>query len=190
MGLIEVSTADDSEPLSLEDAKQHLGISTNDYDTQVAQLIREAREHCERCTQRTLRPSVTRRRIAKCWQDAFKPLRWPPVQSITSISYYDTGGNLLVLSPGSYRLIPSGETVACLEWVSGSQVPSLESRSDAIAVEFVTGYGDAESIPETAKAACKLTLQTLWNEDDAKSTDLAERRAMSLLDGLAVGHYR
>lgn len=190
MELVEVAS-DGAELLSHEELKRHLGVYGGDQDQDFVDRIKEAREECERCTQRTLRSSVTRQLIASCWDEAFVRLPWPPVIAVSSVSYYaDGASSLTVLPTTSYRLVPSGTSVALLEWVENADRPSLDARSDAVIVEYTTGYGDVDSIPHTAKAAVKLKAQSLWGRDDTRVLELADKRADQLLAGLTVGHYR
>jgi uncharacterized phiE125 gp8 family phage protein len=80
----------------------------------------------------------------------------PPVQAVTSVSYFDAGNAPQVLAAENYRLVAS-ESRALIELVDGVGWPESYSRSDAISVTFTAGYGDtADDVPEPIRQAVRL----------------------------------
>jgi len=60
MPALAITSQPDGELFSLEEAKRHLRVYDASFDDEITQLIRAARDYCERFTQRTLRTTVTR----------------------------------------------------------------------------------------------------------------------------------
>lgn len=65
----------------------------------------------------------------------------PPLQSVTSVKYYDSDGILRTLAAAAYRVTRAGAWRAEIAPVYGESWPSTRAMSDAIEVEFITGYG-------------------------------------------------
>ena len=141
-----------NEPVTLQEAKAHLLISPNDptHDGYVRQLITTARQEWEHDTQSL---TVTRTVIEKLpglpaegtWRFYYRP-----VESITSITYYDADNAQQTLDSNSYQLDAYNRY---LWYVPGTTLPSTSSRWDAVEVTYVSGA----TIPtEISKHALKL----------------------------------
>ncbi len=159
-----LKTAPASEPLSLEEAKLHLRLSTDATaeDDLVASLIVAAREHVETYTNRAL--------ITQTWYwkshgfpcgDIIIPR--PPLVSITSISYVDSNGASQTWAAGStgYQLIKPAGPKAQYARVQPSYLipyPQARSQPEAVTIEYVCGYGDATAVPDSIKSAMRLLI--------------------------------
>ncbi len=137
-----LSIPPEQEPIGLSQAKAHLRVDGDENDALILALIASAREIAEEITGRAL---IVQTWIQKldAWPDKKVELSRPPVQSITSIEYLDTAGDLQTMDPADYevsigmwktRVVPSGGT-----WPAASQ--SL----DAIRITYVAGYGSVGS---------------------------------------------
>lgn len=95
----------------------------------------------------------------KLTMDAFPcviELSLPPVQSVTSLKYLDGDGTQQTLAADKYRLSGIGGWQAEVSPAYGTAWPDTRYLSDAIEIEFVTGFGDAETdIPESILAAIR-----------------------------------
>ncbi len=177
-----ISSAPAGELLSVEAAKRHLRVMSGDLDDEVSAKVREARDDCERETQRTLRAAVTRVLTRDCWwptgcctyhvgsvdcsyrtsgRGELK-LPWPPLISITSITYYDSSNVQQTLSSSNYIVELSTEGFGRITWASTATIPAVYDRPDAIAITFTTGYANADAVPPGAMAGMKLRLTELW----------------------------
>ena len=93
------------------------------------------------------------------WAEWFAPnpsqiiLSLGPVQSVSSISYYDTDNALQTsLLTNYYVLRPSTRTL--IKPKTGYAWPTTFTRDDAIKVEYVIGYGDTfRDVPSTLRHA-------------------------------------
>jgi len=159
-----VVTGPTSEPVTLTQAKKQLEISTSDtaHDDQLTLLIQAAREQWEHdtdscCLTQTL--SVT----LEEWEDDEIYLPKRPVQSITSITYYDTGNTQQTLSTSVYSLDAACRAVR-LKYM---QIwPAIVDRWDAVTVTYVAGYTNASSVPAIAKQAILLLVGHYFENRD------------------------
>ncbi len=200
-----ITSAPAGELLSVEDGKTHLRIMSPDLDTEVAAKIREARDDCERETQRTLRAAVTRVLTRDCWwpmrcstsyigcletrypNSGYGELKlpWPPLISISSITYYDSSNVQQTLSSSNYIVELSTEGFGRITWTSTATIPSVYDRPDAIAITFTTGYATANDVPPGAMAGMKLRLTELWGrgtDNEIKAAVDSSARLMGKVD--------
>ena len=126
-----------SEPVSLSEAKKHLEIATADttHDTQVTALISAARELWEHDTQ-TLSTSRTVTEKLNNWPDKYFQFYYSAIDSIDSITYFDSGNNSQTLSSSVYSADLANRRLLLAvdeEW------PDIESRWDAVTIEYTAG---------------------------------------------------
>lgn len=144
-------TGPEIEPISIGDVCNHSRIDIGDDDALIELLINAAREQAESITNRAL--------ITQTWKltlDVFPgngygkiKIPKPPLQSIDSVTYLDTDGELQSLtdSPTSNWILEAGEPTIMVPdydvtWPSTYDVP------DAVNITFTCGYGDAaEDVP-------------------------------------------
>lgn len=86
-----------------------------------------------------------------------------PLQSITSIQYYDLNNTLQTVDPSVYTVIAA--TPGQVQPNYGKIWPYTRPTAGAIQITFVAGYGDsAATIPAAIKAAMKLMIGN-WYEN-------------------------
>jgi len=157
-------TAPAEEPLSLADAKTHLRVDVEDEDGLILELIIAARQHVEAFTRRAL--------VTQTWdlklcgfddpdyvRDDAIWLPFPPVTSVTSVSYVDTSGTTQVWGSSNYETdFPSGPHArrARIATAYGVSWPSTRDVLNAVTIRFVCGYGSAMSQPSGIVAAMKV----------------------------------
>lgn len=168
MGL-QQTTAPSVEPLSLADAKEHLPITGTDDDSRVTDLIPVATRKVE--------GDAGRQCITASWTwelpwfpnaSVFAVPR-PPLQSVTSIKYIDTGGTLQTLSADVYEVgTTSSPGVIALKYQQSW--PSTRGVINAVSIIFVAGYGDAATdVPVALVHAIKLMVGHLNEQREATS---------------------
>lgn len=217
MGLV-LKTAPIAEPVTLAELRQQLRlVSTND-DTLVTSLGIAARQYVETVTRRALMTQTwtlyldrfptywqdwnnwtgrrtwarsARRLSTDAYRDVTIRLEQPPVQSISSVKYYDTASVLQTLDPVQYITDVANEP-ARLVPAPGFYWPTAQYQVNAVQIEFVAGFASAALVPETLKAAIKL-LVGHWYENRVAVTEgttaempLAVR---SLLESEGWGSY-
>lgn len=161
MGLTLV-TPPTGEPLALSVAKAHLRVDSDDEDVLITGYIQAAREYVERATGRAL--------YTQTWDytvDDFPypdPIRLPraPIQSISYLKYYDSGGVLSTLDSATYIFDPSS-AFGELALAYNATWPAYQLRRNAITVRFVAGYGDTPNdVPMPLRAAVQLMTAQLY----------------------------
>lgn len=171
------------EPLSIEDACEHLRIDYRDHDDMIAGLITSARKWLEEAV---LWRCLITQTCVDCFDRFADPMRlhWSPVSSITSIAYLDTNGASQTLSTDVYELgTVYGVPVVRLKY--GQAFPATRSHADVVTVTYAAGYGAASSnVPRPIRDALKLQLQQLYDvHDDARA------RTVEALCGPFVGEH-
>jgi len=156
VALLEV-LAGAAEPITLEEAKQHLrttGITAE--DDLVEQWIRAARTKVEADTGLVLRPSRWRVIIDQfpSWR---QPLRLPifPIVSIDDFGYYDRDG--VLQTTGSPAFLPLTEArPQRLYLATDEQWPTTHRQYQPGFLDVTAGYTTPELVPEDLKQGIKL----------------------------------
>lgn len=163
------------EPVSLEEAKDHLRVSDACEDGLIVGLIQAAREYVERFTSRQLITATWAQKL-----DAFPACRLynhytkvpesdlirlpkPPLQSVSSITYVDTAGVTQTLDPAKY-IVDTTEEPARLAPAFGQSWPSTRQQLNAVTITFIAGYGLDSLVPSGIRTAMKL-LMSNWFEN-------------------------
>lgn len=149
MGL-DLVTAPAAEPITLDQAKAQLRITFDQQDDLIRSHIKDARCRCEDHTGRAI--------ITQTWKLTLD--RWPcrpnecganryaiflprpPVQSVTSVKYYDTVGVQQTLVSGTDYITQISDPVTRICPYPGTPWPTVKTDyPGAIEVVFVCGYG-------------------------------------------------
>lgn len=160
-----VFTEPSAEPVTLAEAKAHLRVTNTDDDAWITAAIVTAREMAEQKTQRTLM-ATTWLRTLDAFPDAI-PLRRPPIQSVTSIKYYDAAGALQTLNNASYKV--DSETIP--GWVVpayGYTWPVTLDDINVVQVLYVAGYAAAANVPQGIKNWILLTVGTMYENRESE----------------------
>lgn len=126
------------EPVTLQQAKDHLRVVFDDEDDYISSLIVAARQMAEGRTNRTITQRI-REQAFSHWC-AMKLLK-PPFVSVESVSYFDADGVEQVLSPDNYAVSTRREPASVsLAGDARSSAPSLASQEEAVIVRYTAGY--------------------------------------------------
>ncbi len=163
MSLVQ-SSAPSAEPVTTTDQKNWMRVDTSDEDTLIGSLAAAARAWFEMATNRQCITASWTYKITN-FPEAEIVLPISPLQSITSIKYYDNNDVQQTWSSGEYT-VDTASTPGRVRPASGYDWPSdLRGYNNDIEVIFVAGYGDAASdVPDGVKAAIKL-LASNWFEN-------------------------
>jgi uncharacterized phiE125 gp8 family phage protein len=136
-----------SEPVTVWEAKQHLEIDHSDRDTYISTLISVARELGEDFTARSFFTQTLVAQLDEFPTD-FIELIYGPVQSITTLKYYDVANVQQTWSSANYRL----DTVSKIANVEPiDSWPDVYDRQDAIEITYVAGESDTDNIDFSIK---------------------------------------
>ena len=176
-------------PISLSEAKQHLRVLHDDDDEYIGLLIDAATKHIE-----GREGILGRALVSQSWEhridrfpecDRFE-LPFPPLQSVSSITYVDTDGNIQTLSGDVYSVETATLTgMVCLKFEQSW--PGVRQEPFAVRIAFVAGYGAAAAVPETLKSGMKLLIGH-WYVNRDGDVDMV-RGAPFAIDAL-IGQHR
>lgn len=152
-------TAPTVEPVTLQEAKDHLRIDGSDDDATVSMLISAARRWCEDYTGRTF-VTTTWDWSFDCFDGPVLCVPRPALKSVTSISYVDTAGVTQVLSSAVYRVDTASEP-GRIALAYGQTWPSTQSVINAVTVRFVAGY---VGVPEHVRCAILMLVGEMFEQ--------------------------
>lgn len=135
--------------LTLDACKAQLRIEDDDTasDYEVAMFIEAVTNQAEKITRRALTTSTWRYSTGGFpAHGSFLEVPRAPLQSVTHIKYYDTGGTLQTLSSSDY-FVDADIEPGRIGLKVGSVWPSTANYSNAVQVTFVAGWARREDIP-------------------------------------------
>lgn len=192
---IKVITAATAEPLSVSEVKNYLRVDSSAEDALVGALIAAARTMCEQYTRQIMMTTT----IEEYWDDfpassASSPRdergQWysdydiirlgiSPVQSVTSVKYYDSNGVEQTISSSSYSLDSVNEPARILPVTSWNGIDP--NRLNAVTVRYVVGYASAADVPAPLKQAMLLMIGDMYEkrQDSIKQLPSASEYLMN-----------
>lgn len=180
MGLV-IKTAPATEPVTLAEMRDHLRLTDTGLDTNVVTpLIAAARGKAEKITDRQF--------VTATWTytlDEFPSnhhdrvgnvidIPLPPLISVSSLKYYDIDGNQQTLVADTDYVVKTNSIIGRISPEVDTSWPATQRRLEAVAIEFVAGYGAASAVPEAIKAAIKLYVES-WIDTSKELEEAADR---------------
>jgi uncharacterized phiE125 gp8 family phage protein len=182
------SVSSTDEPIKLEEAKSHLRVDINDDDNLIQNLIKVARENAENWMARALLPQ-TKILYLDGWPDKlFIKVPFPPLISVTSVTYTDYNFVVYPLSTSVYTVdsvsIP-GRVI--LNWGVIWPITML-CRNNPIAITFTCGYSDVSSIPESIKQGMKIDIADMYEQREPRVLGGGTMVQIPILERLYSGY--
>lgn len=184
------------EPLTLDDAKNHLRVDSTDDDTLISALISAARDKIEGYTGRAL--------ITQTWEYVLdmpnnkQRVPKPPLQKINNINLIDTNGAVTTIDPTTYIVDTSG--------IYGRVTPVKASRLAFVdpelwrgiwpwhrgfasfIINFDCGYGDtADKVPPALVEAIRLYVDLLYDNREGQPTNMSSGAARAAIALAGIG---
>jgi uncharacterized phiE125 gp8 family phage protein len=157
------------EPVTVNDAKLHCRalVDVNDEDGIIATYIRAAREIGEGHTGRGWL-TQTWRMVCDDWSEAMELPMAGPLQSVTTVKYYDSDGTLTTLSASNYT-VDTSSTPGRICLAPTYSWPSLQAdrRSWRVEVIYVVGQTNVAAIPSAFKVGTLLLVDHLYENRSA-----------------------
>jgi uncharacterized phiE125 gp8 family phage protein len=153
-----IKTQPVTEPVTLAEMRSHLGITQltdTARDVIITGRITSARVWCEHYTRSSY---ITQTMVSYTVDFPYNVLTnhrinlKAPLQSVTSVTYLDSTGTRQTLSPSLYLI---DLVNACIEPAFGTVWPNARTQLNSVQVEYVSGYGNAASVPEPIKDAIR-----------------------------------
>ena len=178
-----------TEPVTLEEVKRQCNAVATDEDLAFDLWIAAAREMVEAAANRSLVTQTWRLQLSD-WPDDEIELPRPPLQSVTSITYYDADGVQQTLSTDVYQVDADREP-AIVVLKPNQSWPTHDYRHNGIVVTYVAGYGAESAVPARAKQAILLLVAHWYRVREAVGTVGAEVALayQSLINSLKPGGY-
>lgn len=157
-------TAPVETPVSRSEAKAHLRVEHTEDDTLIDALVATAVAEIDG------REGYLRRAlVTQTWDYSILGfpverkiyLPFPPLQSVTSIKYFDATNTEQTLDLGDCY-IHANAFVGYVNLKPGKSWPATTERDDAVTLRFVCGYGNAAAVPSNIKHAILLRLTELY----------------------------
>jgi uncharacterized phiE125 gp8 family phage protein len=176
--------------VTLAEAKQYCRVYDTHDDGLIATMIEAATEALD-----AEHGILGRAIVTQTWSgvaDAFPAgdvsLKYPRVQSIDAITYFDTSNAEQTLAPSRYELVADdGRAQVC---PVGSGWPATFTRSDAVTITYTCGYGGPERVPSGLRLAIKLLVEHWYNSRGAAtyaSMDEIPHGIVSMTNRFRVG---
>jgi len=179
--------APDDEPISVDDARDHLRIDHTDEDGYLTALIVAARSHVENYCQIALLPQDWRLTLDSFYKhrhhalhiggipEHFMPeyvrgdlhggmpiiqLPKSPLIDVTLIRYVDTNGDqqTKMISDETFARIADNGLLSCISPAYGTSWPQTRREPGAVEIEYTAGYEDADKVPMPIKQAMLLLI--------------------------------
>lgn len=150
------------EPITLQEAKDHLNITDDMDDSIIEFIIQSAREAVENMTGRTLINRTYEH--SRTTLDNEICLPYPMLQNVSNIAYIDTDGAAQTLATSLYE-VDTKRTPGRVVKAYGQAYPSVRDKINAVTITYVAGYGaNAQDVPSPLRSAM-LLLIGLWYEN-------------------------
>lgn len=182
MMALKLVTAPASEPVTLEQAKQHLREDSDDFNEQIEVFIEAATAYADG-------PSgfLGRALIDQTWDlylDAFPAVTvvgtrnvyaieipLPPLIEVLGVFYLDSNGAEQTFDAASYTVDDASEPARIVLGSTGSW-PTIQEAANAVRVRFRAGYldqnsPDAENVPGNIKAAILIMVGDLYQNRES-----------------------
>ena len=185
-------TASTGQPITLPDAKDHLYVTTNDRDVEIQSMLSAATDFCEKNIGGHRKfVQATYDGVMPAWPlDQRVTLPMPPLASVTSVNYVDGDGDTQTLSSTAYDTVTPTDSPGYITPVYGTTWPTARLQHDAVTIRFVAGYASADAVPDTVKAAIKLTVQHLFeNRSNVVTGTIVQEMKQGVSALLASNEY-
>ena len=146
------------EPITLAQAKDHCEIASSEkgHDAKLSAMIRAAREQVENDIHQSLVTQTFTLSMDEFPGDGRIYIPMKPLQSVSSITYYDNDNTQQTLASSVYAV---NTTLRLVYRDHNQDWPNYLVKPGGIVITFVAGYGDtAASVPHVFKQAMLLQI--------------------------------
>lgn len=156
---IVMTEAPRTEPVTLLEAKDQLRVLHTAEDGLIARLSRVARTAVEGMLSRALIDQGMRLELPEFPGHSVIRLARPPVLSVTSVRYLDSGGTLRTLDPSTYVVTLDALTPR-VALADGASWPATAAHPAAVVIDYRAGFGAAVTdVPEDIRHAILLLVE-------------------------------
>lgn len=154
------------EPVSVETVKRNCDVDDDNRDADFARWITEARKQVERDTRRALITQTHVLKLDAFPDDDYLELPYPPLISVTSVSYVDSNGDAQTFASSNYS-VDTNRTPGAILLGYSKDWPVIRGDRNSVTVTYTCGYGaTAASVPEQAVNAIILLAKHRYEQPD------------------------
>lgn len=157
--------------VELVDVKKHLEIHHELDDTQLRMILEAATQRAQRALGRQLITASLRLTLdAFPGRGCYLRIPFPPLQSISSINYYDQAGDAQTVDLADV-VVSSEREPAVLSLLTTGNWPTTRPARSSVWIDYVAGYGtDASTVPEMIRMGI---LQVIghWKDHQSEIAD-------------------
>lgn len=159
-------------PVTLPELKHHLRIDDDVDDSLIEGINQAATNWVEEYTGRQLVDATWKLTLERFPTFDELLLPRPPVNAITSITYYDADGGTIVMPSADYVLDNANDYGPHrLYLAEGADWPAEALRRAAgVEILYTAGYGGAETVPEHFKSGIKMVAGSLYENRETEIT--------------------
>ena len=174
---LKIVTAASEEPVGVPEMKAASRITTSSEDAYIATVLTAALGEAQGYTWSQF---IAETRDA--YYDDFNQLQhllpYPPLVSVTSVSYVDTDGDTQTVSTDVWESATELD-VGLVRLKYNQQWPTdVQSHKDVVIVRFVCGYGAAAAVPQDIKQAIIVHAQAAYLHRDEQTVPPAFYRKL------------
>ena len=140
------------EVVTLQEAKDFLNVNYDDHNSLIDSLRKASRKWCENYASISFLTQTWTLKLDHFPSEEIE-LWMPPIQSVTSVKYYDQDNSFQTLDSSLYNVDINSNT-ARIQHVNDDW-PDTYDRVDAVEVIYVAGYSDIDEVPEDIIVAVK-----------------------------------
>lgn len=166
---VKVATPPTVEPITLAEAKAQCRVDISDDDALIESLIGAAREYCEKLDWRAYLTQTLELWLEEWPCDDEIELPRPPLQSVTSVKYYDTADAETTLSTAVYYVNTISQPGEVHLKYQQTWPTAILRDYNAICITYVAGWTSAALMPKTIKQAMLLLIGH-WYENRETAT--------------------
>lgn len=182
---LKLITAPSLEPITLALAEAQCRVGAGEDNDLLTFYIESAREQAEGLLFSALISQTWEQTLDEFPSDGDIKLLKPPVQSITSVTYIDSAGDLQTMATDAY-VLDAATSPGWLLPADGTEWPATDDVINAVTIRFVAGFGaTAADVPANIRAWLLLTIAQLY--DQRSATDASGKVAAlpgRFVDGL------
>lgn len=179
--MLELLTTTRIPALYLSDAKRSLGVTGDDNDTYIAELVEAAANILRRWTGRELTTTQYRLSLG-CFGRIEIP--FPPLVTIDAFKYYDPDGVDQTLDAAAYQVAKSSEVPAILIPAPNTEWPSVQDgRIAAVRIEYTAGSAVA---PPEARQFIRLLIRHWYDNPSGVITGTISKEVEFSLKHIAA----
>lgn len=173
-------------PITLDEVKAQLRVTSSDEDTHINSLIAAAVSYVDGTG------VLGRAMITQDWAQWVSASPGPvrlligPVQELVSVQYYDTDNAIQTATLSDFELRLAGDFSTILP-KSGKSWPASYSRSDAIKITYRAGFGDTGTDVPAGVRLALIMLVAHWYENREAATDAPIHSLPMAFDALING---